>query len=106
VLPGQNFPEAIIDAIDSSRIMILVFSARSNASPHVMRELTRAVSRGLVIIPVRIEDVPLSPAMEYLINVPHWLDAMTPPLENHLDCLVQTVRLLNRRLQEKNAGST
>ncbi len=94
VLPGRPFPEALIDAINHSRLLVLVFSSGSNESPQVMREVERAVSKGLPIIPLRIEDVPLSPAMEYFISAPHWLDALTPPLEAHLERLADTVEAL------------
>ncbi|HYN70294.1 MAG TPA: toll/interleukin-1 receptor domain-containing protein, partial [Candidatus Eisenbacteria bacterium] len=94
VTPGIAFPEAIITAINASRVMVLVFSSRSNTSPHVMREVERAVNRGIPIIPLRIEDVPLSPSMEYFISTPHWLDALTPPLRKHLRHLADTVGLL------------
>jgi tetratricopeptide (TPR) repeat protein len=97
VPPGEDFPKAIIKAINGSKIMILIFSSYSNTSPHVTRELTKAVSNGVIIIPFRIEDVPLSESMEYLIGLPHWLDAVTPPLENHIDKLVKTVdAILNK----------
>lgn len=91
VLPGENFPEAIIEAITRSRVMVLIYSSHSNTSPHVIRELTKAVSCGSIIIPFRIEDAPLSKSMEYLIGLPHWLDALTPPLEYHIGILVDTV---------------
>jgi Flp pilus assembly protein TadD len=94
VLPGENFPVAIIQAIEASRIMVLIFSSHSNNSGHVIREPTKAVSKGVIIIPFRIEDVLPSQAMEYLIGVPHWLDALTPPLEQHMERLVQTVTVL------------
>ena len=94
ILPGTNYQESIIDAIDSSKIMILIFSSHSNTSPHVIREITRAIARGVVVIPFRIEDVAPSKSMEYLISVPHWLDAMTPPLEQHLEKLGHTVSIL------------
>jgi TIR domain len=97
VLPGENFPESIIRAIEESRIMVLVFSSHANSSQHVLRELTKAVSKGIIIIPFRIEEVPLSRSMEYLIGLPHWLDAMTPPLERHIDTLVRTVDTLLTR---------
>jgi hypothetical protein len=98
VLPGEDFPDAIIGAIDNSRIMVLIFSSSSNTSPHVIRELTKSVSKGLIIIPFRIEDAPLSKSMEYLIGLPHWLDAITPPLEKHIDTLVRTVEaILHKR---------
>lgn len=92
VLPGAIFQEAIIDAIDGSSIMVVVYSSKSNTSPHVVRELSRAVSKDVIIIPFRIEDVPLSKTMEYLISVPHWLDALTPPLEAHIKELVNVVK--------------
>ena len=94
VLPGREYPEAIIDAIDESRIMVLIFSSSSNTSPHVIRELTRAVGNGAVIIPFRIEDIQPSKSMAYLINLPHWLDALTPPLEKHIEKLAETVQFL------------
>ena len=72
----------------------MVFSSKSNNSDHVIRELTKAVSRGIIIIPFRIENVPPSQDMEYLIGIPHWLDALTPPLERHIEKLVQTVKVL------------
>jgi hypothetical protein len=92
VRPGANFQEAIIDAIASSRIMVLIFTAHSNNSQHVIRELTNAISKNVIIIPFKVEDVPLSKSMEYLISVPHWLDAMTPPLEKHIEELARTVQ--------------
>ena len=46
ILPGETYAEAIIDAIDASRIMVLVFSSHANASKHVMREVrTRGAQR-------------------------------------------------------------
>jgi tetratricopeptide (TPR) repeat protein len=96
VLPGTNYPRAIIEAIEVSRVMVLIFSSHSNSSPHVVRELTNAVSKGVIIVPFRIENILPSKDMEYLIGIPHWLDAMTPPLENHITVLVETVATLLR----------
>lgn len=97
IQPGNDWSGAIVRAIDSSRIMILIFSAHANESPQIMRELNRAVSKSVKIIPFRIEDVPMSESIEYYIGIPHWLDALTPPLEKHLDYLTETVRLLVSR---------
>ena len=91
VPPGTDFPAAIIRGIEESRVMVLVFSSHSNVSPHVLREITSAVNKGIIIVPFRIEDITPSKSMEYLISVPHWLDAITPPMEQHLDTLVVTV---------------
>jgi hypothetical protein len=91
VPPGMDFPAAIIQGIEGSRVMVLIFSSHSNASPHVLREITSAVNKGIIIVPFRIEDIIPSKSMEYLISVPHWLDAVTPPLEQHFDHLASTI---------------
>jgi tetratricopeptide (TPR) repeat protein len=92
VTPGINYQEALVDAIDSSRIMVLIFSSHSNKSPHVIRELTRAMSKNVMIIPFRVEDVQPSKSVEFIISIPHWLDAITPPIEKHIDILVTIVQ--------------
>src|SRR6516165_10740309 len=97
VLPGLPYGEAIVEAIEASRVMVLVFSASANKSPQVMREVERAVSKGIPILPLRIEQVPPSKSLEYFISAPHWLDALTPPLEKHLNSLTETVHLLLAR---------
>lgn len=94
IVPGSNWGEAIIDAINGSRLMVFVFSSHSNHSSQVMREIERAVHHGLPIIPIRIEDVRPSKALEYFLSVPHWLDALTPPLQAHLSKLKPTVQSL------------
>ena len=97
ILPGVDWGGAIVDAINASRVMVLVYSAKANDSPQIKREVERAVNRGLSIIPFRIEDVPMSTTLEYFMSMPHWLDALTPPLQDHLDRLADTTRLILER---------
>ena len=97
ILPGVDWGGAIVDAINASRAMVLVYSAKANDSPQIKREVERAVHRGLSVIPFRIEDVPMSPTLEYFMSMPHWLDALTPPLQDHLDRLAETMRLILER---------
>jgi len=94
VLAGTNYGGALIDAISGARVMVLVFSASSNTSPQVIREVERSVSKGVAILPFRIEDVPLSKDMEFFIGIPHWLDALTPPVEGHIAELCESVARL------------
>jgi TPR repeat protein len=97
VLPGMAYGEAIIDAIQGCRVMILVFSAKSNTSAHIPKEIERAVSAGVSVIPFRIENVRPGKSLDYFIGSVHWLDALTRPLEQHLDRLVQNVQTLLSR---------
>jgi len=94
VLPGTLYGEVLINAINTSRIVILILSANSNQSPQVIREVERAGSKGITIIPFRIEDVPLSKSMEFFISTHHWMDALSSPLDVHLARLVGTVKEL------------
>lgn len=97
VIPGMAYGEAIIDAIRGCRIMILIFSSKSNKSAHIPKEIERAVSAGVAVIPFRIEDVKPGKSLDYFIGSVHWLDALTPPLEQHLERLVHNVKTLLAR---------
>lgn len=94
VVPGSDYAQSIVEAIAGTRITLLVFSDNSNHSPHVKREIERSVSHGIPILPFRVEDVVPSPSLEYFISDAHWLDAITPPMEEHLTYLAGTVRII------------
>ena len=55
------------------------------------------MSQGIPMVTFRLDDVPMNKSLEYFISTPHWLDALTPPLERHLDYLAETVALLLAR---------
>jgi ABC-type amino acid transport substrate-binding protein len=97
VLPGRTWGSAIVDAIGDSAVMVVIFSKHSNGSPQVMREIERAVNKGVSIIPFRVEDVVPSKDLEYFISSCHWLDAMNPPLEQHIGELAEAILALQRR---------
>ena len=55
---------------------------------------------GLTVIPLRVEDVAPVDSLAYYISPVHWLDALTPPLEKHLQSLAGKVKLiLGSRIQ-------
>ncbi len=97
VVPGADWGQSIIDAIESSRIMILIFSRNADASPQIKREVERAVNKGVYIIPFRVDDIPPTKSLEYFISTSQWMDAFSPPLERHLDNLAKTVKAVLQR---------
>ena len=103
ILAGREWGEAIIDGIDSSRLMVLIFSAHANDSGQVRREVERAISKGLPLIPFRIEEVAPKGAMEYALGNTHWLDGFTPPVERQLETLTGAVRALLSKAQPRAA---
>jgi TIR domain len=83
IAPSADWAAEIIDAISNSRTMILVFSASSNDSPQVRREVERAVHKQVSILPFRIENVLPSKSLEYFLSAQHWMDAFPQPREPH-----------------------
>src|SRR3954452_18171850 len=94
VQPGRSFAREITRAIQQSKAMVLIFSAHSNNSQQVLREVQLAVAEHLHIVQLRIEDVRPNDDLTYFLSTPHWLDAMTAPLEKHLQRLVTAVNAL------------
>jgi hypothetical protein len=104
IVPGTNWGGSITKAIGECRAFVLLFSAHSNASPQVTREVERAVGKGKPIVLFRLEDVAPLPDLEYFISAPHWLDATAPPLEARVAELCAQVRILLDQQQRPAAG--
>lgn len=91
---GEDWPTAITKAISHSHIMVLVFSASSNASDDVRRELILAVKNKLVIIPFKIENIEPEPGKQYYLESTHWLDAINPPTQEQINTLLGRVKAI------------
>src|ERR1041384_8650539 len=94
VQPGHSFAGEGTRAIQQSKAMVLIFSANSNNSQQVLREVQLPVSSHLHIVQFRIEDVRPNDDLTYFLSTPHWLDAMTAPMEKHLQRLVTAIETL------------
>jgi hypothetical protein len=92
IVPGRDWSEGILDGLNAARVFVLVFSSNANASQQIKREVERAVHLATPVIPFRVENVAPSGSLEYFISTQHWLDAFTPPLEQHLDYLAGVIR--------------
>ncbi len=60
-----------------------------------------AVNAGIPIVTFKIDEAMPTSDMKYYIGSIHWLDAMSKPLETHLNKLADTVELL---IQAEQAG--
>jgi len=94
IAPGEDWPTAITRGISQSSVMVLVFSAHSNSSEDVSRELFLAANSKLVIIPFKIENVEPEPGKQYYLARTHWLDAINPPTQEQIQELVNRVKVL------------
>ncbi len=84
ILPGEPYPEAIMRGLNDARALVVLVSGASNLSPHVHREIERALHNHAVIIPMRVQDVIPTGTMEYLLSTCQWLDAFAA-FEQSLD---------------------
>src|ERR1700761_7892312 len=103
ILPGADWGESIIDAIAAAQAMVLIFSSNANAAQsQIKREVERAVNKGIPVIPFRIENVMPTKSLEYFLSTPHWLDAFTPPLDEHVRQLADSIkRLLGKEVMAR-----
>jgi hypothetical protein len=106
IAPAADWAEQIIDGISGSRIMVLVFSAHSNRSQQVRREVERAAHKEIPILPFRIEDVLPSKSLEYFLSAQHWFDAYPGPLEAHCARLCEYLRSSLRSQGNASVGES
>lgn len=91
---GSEWQDAIIGALTEAGAMVLVFTNNTNESAHVRREVSAALEAGAIVIPFRTEEATPQGALRYnLINL-HWMDAISPPLESHIEALIATLKRL------------
>src|SRR5262249_33743477 len=94
VQPGRAFGGEITRPIKSSKAIVLIFSAHSNASQHVLNEMVVAANSHLHIVQFRTEDVVPNDDLQYYLSAPQRIDALTPPLESNLQRLATSVKAL------------
>lgn len=82
---GYEYAEEIINGIDNSDVMLLLLSQDANDSPHVLREIERAVSKKIPVIVYKMEEVQLSRSMEYFLMTHQWVSAK--PNNDHSEML-------------------
>ena len=92
--PGATWTKGIMQGLEACRALILVFSEHANDSDHVQREVAKAFSSGLAVIPFRIMDVLPNQSLSYFLDTVQWLDASAPPLPKHLGTLSERAKKL------------
>lgn len=92
ILPGADYGASIVSAIHRSNSIVLIFSRHANKSSYVRREIERAVHWNIPIVPLRIEVVSPSEAMEFFLSTHQWQDIIEPPLEPHIRQLATKLR--------------
>jgi peptide/nickel transport system substrate-binding protein len=100
VMAGEDWDKAIMDAIPDCRVVVIVFSAKSNDSPYCISEIRTAFDLKKEILPVLIDDTLPHGRIALYLGSKQWLYAQTPLLESHLKKLVDEVK---KHLSQLNA---
>jgi TolB-like protein/Tfp pilus assembly protein PilF len=92
VRAGESYAAAIVHAISSCRLLVLILSKNSINSPHVLREIERACSKKRPVLSVLIDSTDLPPEFEYFVSSNHWLDVSGGPVKRIIPALIEAVR--------------
>jgi TolB-like protein/tetratricopeptide (TPR) repeat protein len=92
VRPGDFYADAIVQAINSCTVLVLVLSQSAIDSPHVLREVERASAKRRPVIAFRIDAAALPPGLEYFLSTSQWIDSAAGKPDRLFPKLVQAVR--------------
>ena len=87
---GVVWAKAIVDALDESRMMVVVFSEEFNLSVQVDREIELASEGKKPILTFRISDAIFMGAKKYYLKNINWIDAFPHP-ERMFDTLLGNI---------------
>lgn len=98
---GVVWARAIVDALEESRMMVVVFSEEFNISDQVDREIELASEEGMPILTFRISDVDFKGAKKYYLKNLNWIDAYPNPEANFGGLLTNVAKLLDIELTDR-----
>jgi len=101
---GADWTAGITQGIASCKVFVLVFSDSANTSDHVRREVAKAFSLGLAVIPFRTEEVVPNRSLSYFLETVHWLDAFPSP-ENYFGALADQIKRLLTQASGAESGT-
>lgn len=89
---GTLWRTSIVDGIRNCRVFLLVVSTASQQSSNVAKEVSLAESNGKPILPLKIDDAPISPDFSYSLAGIQFVDMSLKGYENSLLELANAVQ--------------
>ena len=99
---GTVWARAIVEALDESRMMVIVFSDNFNRSEQVDREIELASEDRKPILTFRIADDAFRGAKKYYLKNLNWIDAFPQPERCFGELCENVKRLLGIKEEEDN----
>lgn len=94
IIPGTEWVAAIKEGIHAAKVFVLLFTDESNTSRQVMNEVAMAFNAEKTIVPFKLTKQEMSDELEYYLTRVHWLDAVSEPLNSHIEELRKYVQLI------------
>ncbi len=76
---GIKYSGQLTDAVQGSKILVVIVSGQSNKSEHVLREVALALEVGVIVIPFKIDEIAIPKAYAYYLNNIHGINAFPKP---------------------------
>jgi formylglycine-generating enzyme required for sulfatase activity len=90
--PGTDYPTALVEAIRSVHVLVLILTEPAAASPHILSEVGHAFNGKKRIIPFRISQKAVPEDLEYFLSMTQWLDAPDGCTDQNLKRLIEATR--------------
>ena len=97
--PGSEWVSAIKNALQTTKVFVLLYTHQSNESRQVMNEVALAFNAGKIMIPYCATDEKMNDELEYYLTRVHWLNATNRPPE---ECFEELSKLIEGHLRRMN----
>lgn len=105
LMASENWVNAVMQAIDQSRMVVLVMSARALASRQVLAELSRAANQRLPVVTLRVDDAAPAGNLLAFLSTGHMQQVKDGQMQQGADALVDLVcRVLGRKRNPVGRG--
>jgi hypothetical protein len=93
VLGGQNYQEAIVQALERAKGIVFLFSESSSQSGEIRKELSIGGSINIPVFPLRLSPIIPAGALRYELATRQWIDIF-PDQEQALGKLAETIQMV------------
>jgi len=104
VLPGQNYQEAIVEAIEAASGIVFLFSEWSSKSGEIRKELSIGGSINAPVFPLRLSPIAPTGALRYELATRQYIDIF-PNRKAALAKLASTIKKVIDNPQAADEGS-
>lgn len=91
---GIVWAQAVTEAIENCKLMVVVFSENFNSSKQVDREIEMCIEDGKTILTFKIENVEFKGVKKYFLKNLNWIDAFPEPEKSFEKLFDNIVRLI------------